>query len=527
MSTSNHEQRTFRSAARWCILVALLAMSLIPQPAAAGSPPEKPTGYLWIWLPNLEGRWKEYVDFAADWKCTGVVLWGLDGWREEPANPKLRGSRAFCRELVQYAHARGVKVVQGFGLNGYDEGNHVCQRVPEAAAQIPDRLKDTELGKGSVGHVFCPSNPKALVVLREKLLAAADTGLDGFNFETADVDYITCHCPKCEARFQSANEQEHLNKPPRWCIEQANWAIDMLQRERPKLWLSVEFAVQKFGRAPYRDCPAIYQMNREIDPRATVVWAEFTYPPQELCQRLAAGRKNVGFYIRGGEGGWGAASHIKTADIVSTCRRLWPLAPACLMYRAWTPLDRWAVNMAVAAEAMRDSKQPDAHFADVASKAAAMTAPGQKYSVIAKVVPGNLAAPVMPRTVSASSEDRKHGLLQLTDGVAESGVGMWLTEKDRPAKAWAEIRWPSQQRIGRVRIFHQIDGHYRSLDYSIEYWDGMQWRPVEGMPVKGNTVQGWREHVFSPVTTQRLRLLITRSAYGDRMGVGELEVYEK
>jgi hypothetical protein len=482
--------------------------------------------YLWIWLPNLDGHWKEFVDFAADWKCTGVVIWGLDGWREEPAS-RARGSREFCRQLVQYAHGRGVKVVQGFGLNGYNEGQHICRQVPDGQAVIPDRLKDTEKGRGSVGNVFCPSNPKALAVLRQMLLSAADTGLDGFNFETADVDYVTCHCRRCETRFQSADEQEHLNKPPLWCIEQANWAIEMLQRERPRLWLSVEFAVQLFGKQPWTSCPAIWQINRRIDPRATVVWAEYTYPPQDLCARLAAERKNVGFYIRGGEGGWGVGPKVRTDQIVATCRRLRPLAPQCLMYRSWTPLDRWAVNMAVAAEAMRDPLRSDADFVQLVARVADLTAPGRKYSATVRVTPGNLAAPVTPRVLSASSEDRQWALLRLTDGVAEPGAGMWLTEKNRPSQAWAEIRWPTPQQIGRVRIYHQINGHYRSLDYTIEYWEGKSWRAVAGMPVTDNAVQGWREHVFGPLTTERLRLMITRSAHGDRMGVGEIEVFAK
>lgn len=522
-----------------CLVIATLAAALAGPLAAAppdvrisnlraasGKKNATPDRYLWIWLPNLEGRWKEFVDFAADWKCTGVVIWGLDGWRDEPAG-KQRGSKAFCRELVRYAHDRGVKVVHGFGLNGYDEGQHVCQRVPEGRAMIPDRLKDTRLGKASLRHVFCPSNAKALDVLREMLLAAADTGLDGYNFETADVDYVTCHCEKCAERFQNADEEEYGRKPPRWCTEQANWAVELLKRERPRLWLSVEFAMQKFGRAPYDNCPGLFLINKEIDPRATVVWAEGTYPPQEICRRLQAERANVGFYIRGGEMGWARAAEIKPADIVAACRRLATLQPECFMYRSWMPREGWAVNMAVAAEAMRDPEQPDAAFAKLAGEVEALRAPGRKYSIIEHVVPGNLASPAQERRVTASSEDRRWALMCLTDGVAEPDAGIWLTEKDRPAEAWAEIRWPEARRVGRVRVYHQIDGHYRSRDYTIETWDGAAWKPVEGMPVSGNTVQGWREHRFTPVTTAGLRLRITRSAHGDRMGVGELEVFEK
>lgn len=487
---------------------------------------ESPKSFLWVWLQNLDGRWKDYVDFAADWKCTGVVIWGLDGWKQT-ADAKGKGSEAFCRELVAYAHTRGVQVIHGFGLNGYDEGRHVCKALPAANAVIPEKLKNTSKGKDSIGNIFCPSNPDALKLLCEMLLRAADTGIDGFNFETADVDYITCHCAACERRFQSATETEHEHKPPRWSIEQANWAIELLAKERPKLWLSIEFAMQRFGRPPYLDSAVMAQINREIDERATVVWAEGTYPPQPICEKLAAARRNIGFYVRSAEFmGRDGPHKIKTGDIVGTMRRLWPLQPQCFMYRSWRPSERWAVNMAVAAEAMRNALQSDTQFAEVERKAEAMSAPGGKYSAIRHIVADNLASPAVVRTVTCSSEDgRLHTLVGLTDGVAEPDRSMWLTERNNPKEAWAEIRWPKLQRIARVRVFHQMDGHYRSLDYVIEYWSDGAWRPAGDTPVVKNAVHGWREHAFALVETDRLRIRITRSIHGNRMGVGELEVY--
>ena len=485
-----------------------------------------PKRFLWVWLQNLDGRWKDYVDFAADWKCAGVVIWGLDGWKET-TDAKAKSGGAFCRELVRYAHRRGVQVIHGFGLNGYNEGKHICQRLPAARAVIPERLKDTPKGKASVGNIFCPSNPDALRTLREMLLRAADTGIDGFNFETADVDYITCHCAACERRFESASETEHENKPPRWSIEQANWAMELLARERPGLWLSIEFAMQRFGRPPYLDSAVIAQLNREIDTRATVVWAEGTYPPQPVCEKLASARRNIGFYLRSAEFmGRDGPRQIQIADIVGTMRRLWPLQPQCLMYRSWRPLERWAVNMAVAAEAMRDPWQSDGRFVEVERQVETRTAPGGKYSAIERMVPGNLASPAVERAVTCSSEDDKlHTLLGLTDGVAEPDRGLWLTERNSPTEAWAEIRWPKPQRIARVRVFHQMDGHYRSLDYVIECWRSGRWQPVGDTPVVNNPVHGWCEYRFAPVETDRLRIRITRSMHGNRMGVGELEVY--
>lgn len=520
---------------RWILILSLVILvvsgaSLPAQERASGGPQkenEGPRRILWVWLHNLERHWKDFIDFAADWKCTGVVIWGLDGWKEKsPDSKQLSVDEAFCREVVAYAHARGVQVIHGFGLNGYNEGRYICKQVPAARAVIPDRLKDTSRGKDSVGNIYCPSNPEALKLLRQMLLRAADTGIDGFNFETADVDYITCHCPTCETRFQSANETEGT-KPPRWAIEQVNWAVNLLQVERPKLWLSIELAMQSFGQPPYLDSEPIEQLNKEIDPRATLVWCEGTYPPQPICEKLAAGRDNIGFLIRSAEfKGWEGAKKIKPDDIIDTVGRLWTLHPKCFIYRSWWPRERWVVNMAVAAEAMRDPNQPNARFVQIEAEMERLSAPGQKYSLIENFVPGNLASPAVERTVTCSSEDPRFALLRLTDGVASPSSDMWATERNNPKEAWVEVRWPKPYRIGRVRLYHQINAQYRSLDYTIEYWDNGNWSPVEGMPIKDNKVQGWREHEFTPVTTDRLRVFITRSASGNRMGLGELEVYE-
>lgn len=121
---------------------------------------ESPKSFLWVWLQNLDGQWKDYVDFAAEWKCTGIVIWGLDGWKQT-ADVKGRGSKAFCRELVAYAHARNVQAIHGFGLNADDEGRHICKTQLATDTVIPERLKDTAKGRDSKGYIFCLSNPDA------------------------------------------------------------------------------------------------------------------------------------------------------------------------------------------------------------------------------------------------------------------------------------------------------------------------------------------------------------------------------
>ena len=486
--------------------------------ACAGEPrgPQQPARgqrFFWVWWRNLEGKWRDFIDFSAEQQMDGVVIWGLQGWQ---------GSGDRCREVVAYAEARKVKVVHGLGLNGYEVGKHIVGRHPELAALVPAALAETEKGKWTREAVFCPSKPKSKQLLRECLLRAAATGIHGFNFETADVDYVTCHCSECEARFGSAGETEHTDKPIGWPLEHLRFAADILAEAYPDLWLTCEFAMQRFGRKPYTDCERILELNRGIDPRMTVVWAEATAPPPEICRVLRAERENVGFYIRSGAiHGWEAEHVLPAEEMLPIAGRLFALDPVCVMYRATRPLDLWAVNMGVAARIMRSPKMSGGKLAAPVAEFKRLVAPGERYSFVRRVAPGNLIAPGGPATVTVSSGDA----LRLIDGVADPRDGIWRTARDTPKEAWALAEWPEPVIVERVRFFHQIDGEYRTLDYTVQIEKDGRWHDVPGMPVRDNPVHGWSEHTFPPVTATRMRLLITRSRHGNRMGVGEWEVY--
>lgn len=482
-------------------------------PAAQHAKMPRKQVYLWTWWHNLEGHWQELVDFAADHKADGVVIWGLQGW-------KAGGRR--CRAVVTYAHARKVKVIHGLGLNGYEVGRYIVGRDPRLAAVLPPALAKTPKGRDTRRDVFCPSKPRSVKLLKQCLLRAAETGIDGFNFETADVDYVTCHCPPCEKRFDSADETAHASKPAGWPLAHLRLAADVLLESHPKLWLTCEFAMQRFAKRPYTQCERILELNRRIDPRVTVVWAEATAPPEAICRRLRAQRPNVGFYVRSGAiRGWDAKQVLAPRALLPVARRLLALDPVCVMYRSYRPLDRWAVNMGAAARILRQPGMSEAALARIVAELKAATRPGGRYSFVRRIAEGNLVAPTGPARLTVSSGQA----IRLVDGVAEPGGGIWRTERTSPREGWAVAEWPRPVTVRRVRLFHQMDGHYRSLDYTVQYEKDGKWHDVGGMPIQGNRVRGWAEHAFGPVHTRRLRLLITRSMHGDRMGMGEWEVY--
>jgi hypothetical protein len=169
------------------------------------------------------------------------------------------------------------------------------------------------------------------------------------------VDYLTCHCPDCEERFDSADETGYENKPIAWPLEHLKIAAEVLSGSHSHLWLNCEFAMQRFGKPPYTDCERIVELNRRIDPRITVVWAEEVAPPEEICALLRKERENIGFYIRSGAiHGWDEKERIAPSELLPVAKRLLALDPVCLFYRAYRPTPFWSVNMGAAAEILHD-----------------------------------------------------------------------------------------------------------------------------------------------------------------------------
>ncbi len=59
----------------------------------------------------------------------------------------------------------------------------------------------------------------------------------------------------------------------------------------------------------------------------------------------------------------------------------------------------------------------------------------------------------------------------------------------------------------------QTFAYYGVKAFSVEYWTGSAWAPIQGATVTNNTLV-WRTVSFSPVTTDRIRVVITDTADG-------------
>ena len=138
----------------------------------------------------------------------------------------------------------------------------------------------------------------------------------------------------------------------------------------------------------------------------------------------------------------------------------------------------------------------------------------------------NLARAARP---SASSTYKKanYPVTHVNDGrVSYSDNSLrYVSDAERPTTI--ELAWPKPQTLSAVRI---VTGQNAQpwpktpiTDFVVQYHDGTAWRDVPGTKVKGNETPDWHAR-FQPVTTTRLRLVVTRTPE-DLTRIWEFEVY--
>jgi len=132
--------------------------------------------------------------------------------------------------------------------------------------------------------------------------------------------------------------------------------------------------------------------------------------------------------------------------------------------------------------------------------------------------------PFRELTVTASSEQTDPWpASKAIDGDTSEPEGLWQTLRNSPKSAWLELQLKRPRRVKGVRIFHQQNPrYYRSIDYAIACWADGAWKTVA--EVKGNKKAGWREHPFAAIDTTKVRINITKSEHGYRMGLNEVQL---
>ena len=122
-------------------------------------------------------------------------------------------------------------------------------------------------------------------------------------------------------------------------------------------------------------------------------------------------------------------------------------------------------------------------------------------------------------------------------GLSWGSGGGWQDGTDGAWPDWVEVQFTGPRTIEEIDVFTVQDTYtapgtptlgmtftkYGLQDFVVEYWTGSAWQPVPGGVVVNNT-RVWRQFNFAPVTTSRIRVLVTR-ALASKSRLVEVEVY--
>ena len=117
--------------------------------------------------------WKKTIDAVLADGGNLVILWTAGGFKSKKFPATWAHNRDhenvkkdFVRELIDYAHGKGVKVLLGFTPFGYDGVNRMSLDRPEWAATGPDGKPAKPFGIHSWGRNLCPARGRPAVHAR-------------------------------------------------------------------------------------------------------------------------------------------------------------------------------------------------------------------------------------------------------------------------------------------------------------------------------------------------------------------------
>jgi hypothetical protein len=131
-------------------------------------------------------------------------------------------------------------------------------------------------------------------------------------------------------------------------------------------------------------------------------------------------------------------------------------------------------------------------------------------------------------TVSSNYDASKYPPANANDGRIDLRKNelRWVSARSVPNHL--ELSWDAPQTIGAARI---VTGYYRGGsvadpigDFVLQAHDGSAWKDIAGAKAAGNTRIDWHAR-FEPVTTRRLRLLVTKAPM-DTARIWEIELYK-
>ncbi len=193
----------------------LLTVAALAQIPAGGEPrpfPLRQRGYYFTFprMPTFGlDAWKQIIDRTQADGGNMVILWMAGGFRSKkfPETWEYNRDHAnvrqdFCRDLIDYAHGKKIKVLLGFTPFGYDGVNQMSLARPAWRATGPDGQPTLKFGFHSWGYNLCPARADTQQFMLEyirEMFHDFYPKADGLLVESSD--YAACHCKDCGAKF--------------------------------------------------------------------------------------------------------------------------------------------------------------------------------------------------------------------------------------------------------------------------------------------------------------------------------------
>jgi hypothetical protein len=122
-------------------------------------------------------------------------------------------------------------------------------------------------------------------------------------------------------------------------------------------------------------------------------------------------------------------------------------------------------------------------------------------------------------------------------GSGYGGGGVWADATPGAYPDTLEIAFNGSKTISEVGVFTVQDNfstpaeptgsmtfsQYGNRDFEVQYWDGGAWVTVPGGAVANNS-NVWRRFTFAPVTTAKIRVMVTRAQFGHSQ-IAEVEAW--
>lgn len=154
-------------------------------------------------------QWKASLDaFAADGANT-IVFWMPGAFRSvrypetwQYNRDHLNVKKDFVRELINYAHSQGLKILLGFSPFAYDGINQYPFRHPGTRGKKADGTPLDLGGMFSYGYSLCPAAEETQCFMLDYVKEMGDDfypNADGLFIESSD--YGRCQCAHCQKHY--------------------------------------------------------------------------------------------------------------------------------------------------------------------------------------------------------------------------------------------------------------------------------------------------------------------------------------